>query len=98
MHERLHAALTRRTVTTLRLPAAVTVHTDPSTFTDHYHSQPRLAAGLQSKTTTAATNSMCDARVKEVKRSGSLRELARMHGGQTAYAFRWKVVKPTESV
>ena len=41
-------------------------------------------------------NTLYNARVEEVKASGDLRELARVHGGRAAYAFRWKMVKPTE--
>lgn len=33
----------------------------------------------------------------EVMESGSLRERARVHGGRAAYAFRWKMVVPTEA-
>jgi hypothetical protein len=73
------------------------VHSGADTFTGHYHSQPAQAAGLQSKLTIAATNSLYNARVGEVKASGSLRELARLHGGQAAYSFRWKQVRPTET-
>ena len=97
LHSWLEAALTSPVVDSLQRTSSVSVHPDANTFTSHYHSQPRLAAGLQSKLTTAATNSLYNARVSVVRASGSLRELARLHGGRAAYACRWKMTQPTES-
>ena len=96
LHHWLRAALTCPTVDDLLLQSSVDLHSDADTFTGHYHSQPAKAAGLQSKLTVAATNTLFNARVGEVKACGDLRELARVHGGRAAYAFRWKMVKPTE--
>ena len=98
LHNWLHAALICPTVSALQSATSVYLHPNLDTFTSHYHSQPSQAAGLQSKLTTAATNTLYNAQVSKVKGSGDLRDLARVHGGRAAYAFRWKIVKPTERV
>ena len=99
----LHAALTSPTVSALPLPSdtlhlstANCVHLDADTFTGHYHSYPDQAAGLQSNLMTAATHSLYNARLSEVKRAGDLRGQARLCGGRAPYASRWKTVRPTE--
>ena len=60
------------------------------------HTHPGQAAGLQSKLMSAATNSLYNARLSEVKGAGDLRGQARLCGGRAPYASRWKTVKPTE--
>ena len=99
----LHAALTSPTVSALPLPSdtlhlstANCVHLDADTFTGHYHSYPDQAAGLQSTLMTAATHSLYNAPLSEVKRAGDLRGQARLCGGRAPYASRWKTVRPTE--
>ena len=99
----LHAALTSPTVSALPLPSdtlhlstANCVHLDADTFTGHYHAYPDQAAGLQSNLMTAATHSLYNARLSEVKRAGDLRGQARLCGGRASYASRWKTVRPTE--
>ena len=99
----LHAALTSPTVSALPLPSdtlhlstANCVHLDADTFAGHYHSYPDQAAGLQSNLMTAATHSLYNARLSEVKRAGDLRGQARLCGGRAPYASRWKTVRPTE--
>ena len=97
LHQWLHAALTCPTIGSLLGRRAVQqLHPRADTFTGHYHAQPNQAASLQSKLSTAATKSLYNARKSEVKRSGDLRGLARLHGGRAKYAARWKLVKPTE--
>ena len=93
----LHAALTCPSVDNIRRTTSVELHCDADTFTGHYHAHPKQAASLQSKLTTAATNSMYNARVREVTRTGDLRGLARLHGGRAPIAARWKMVRPTET-
>ena len=44
----------------------------------------------------AATHSLYNARLSEVKRAGDLRGQARLCGGRAPYASRWKTVRPTE--
>ena len=45
---------------------------------------------------TAATHSLYNARLSEVKRAGDLRGQARLCGGRAPYASRWQTVRPTE--
>ena len=74
--------------------------TKPCRLTDrkscNYHARPELAANLQSELTTAATNSLYNARVREAREAGDQRGLARLHGGRAPQASRWKLVRPTE--
>ena len=93
----LHAALTSPTVSALPLPSDTLhlsttncVHLDADTFAGHYHSYPDQAAGLQSSLMTAATHSLYNARLSEVKRAGDLRGQARLCGGRAPYASRWR--------
>ena len=96
LHQWLRAALTCPAVDVLRRTSSVVFHTDADTFTGHYHANRKLAAGLQAKLTTAATNLSYNARVGEAKEAGDQRGLARLYGGSAKYASRWKVVRPTE--
>jgi len=97
LHQWLHAALTCPSVDNIQRTTDVHLHCDADTFTGHYHSQPNQATNLQSKLTTAATNSLYNARVREVTNTGDLRGLARLHGGRAPFASRWKTVRPTET-
>ena len=59
LHQWLHAALTCPTVDELLTRNAVKqLHPTADTFTGHYHRQPEQAATLQSKLSTAASNSL----------------------------------------
>ena len=89
LYQWLHAALTHPSVQCDQLPSA-------DTFNSHYHATPALAAGLQSKLTSAATHSLYNARVNEMKEADDKRGLARLYGGAAKYASRWKTVAPTE--
>ena len=101
LHQWLDAALASPTIDQLLSDATTHIsdvlHSDASTFTTHYHAQPRQAVGLQSKLSSAATNSSYNARLNEVKAADDLRGQARMVSAKAPYASRWKVVRPTES-
>lgn len=74
----LHAALTCPIVDRLRRASSVAFHTDADAFTGRYHAEPKLAADLQAKLTTAATNLSYNARVGEAREAGDQRGLARL--------------------
>ena len=99
LHQWLDTALTSPTVDHLLRTTTVgdALHSDAATFTSHYHARPQQAVGLQSKLSSAATNSSYNARLSVVKAAGDLRGQARMVSAKTPCASRWKIVRPTES-
>ena len=98
-HQWLDTALTSPTIDHLLRTTAIgdALHSDAATFTSHYHARPQQAVGLQSKLSSAATNSSYNARLSVVKAAGDLRGQARMVSAKTPCASRWKIVRPTES-